>query len=61
MDLSALTPWEMIGLGVAAVVGLIVAAVILRILVKISRALFAIGCLLVLVAFGGCFWLVFLR
>ena len=61
MDLSALTPWEMIGLGVAAVVGLIVAAVILRILVKISRALFAIGCLLVLAAFGGCFWLVFLR
>lgn len=61
MDLSALSPLEMIGLGVAAVVGLIIAAVVLRILVKISKALFAVGCLLVLAALGGCVWLVFLR
>ena len=59
MDLSALSPLEMIGLGVAAVVGLIIAAVVLRILVKISKALFAVGCLLA--ALGGCVWLVFLR
>jgi hypothetical protein len=61
MDLGNLTPLQMIGLGVAAVVGLIVAAAVLRILVKISRVLFAVGCLVVLAAFGGCFWMVFMR
>jgi len=61
MDLGNLTTLETIALGIFGVVALIVAAFVLRLLVKISRVLFALGCLLVLGAVGGCVWMVFLR